>query len=148
MNSEILYHGSLHKLRGKSLNPSKPEDVEENKDNLIKGVYATDKKEVAIAMAIITDRCSATLHLKPKKGYYSTVYEGWPTRKIIYLYYLPKNKFFESPRGSHQFVSKNSVKVIKTETIKVKNYIHLLKKANKKEKAIWNKKVKSYNNKK
>ena len=44
MNSNFLYHGSIKKLKGKSLQPSQPDDLEQDPNSLIKGIYATDIK--------------------------------------------------------------------------------------------------------
>jgi hypothetical protein len=51
--NKILFHGSSNKLIGEKLNPSQGEDSEERPENNIFGVYATDRKDLAIAMGIM-----------------------------------------------------------------------------------------------
>ena len=46
------------------------------------------------------------------------------------------------PRGSHDWVSPNPVKPEKVEKLRVKDYIHLIKKPTKREKEDWFKKYK------
>lgn len=128
---KYLYHGSLKKLKGEMI-PFIPQDVGKVKNNIIKGVYATNKKNVAIAMALIKPKgIAASLYFKPPKA---IVYRGWPRRKYFYLYTLPRDSFKESPKGSGQWVSRKPIKPIKVERLEVRNYLNLLKKATKKQK--------------
>ena len=126
-----LYHGSAKKIKGKFLIPKKPHDLGNQKENLIKGVYATDVKNSAIAMAIISSKgvISGTLNYKKK----SVIYEGWPKQKYIYLYHFPIQTFKRTSKESHQLVSKKSVKPIKIEKLNIKDYLKLVRKATKKE---------------
>lgn len=131
MKPKYLYHGSAKKLKGKYLIPKKPHDLENQKENLVRAVYATDIKNSAIAMAIISSKgaLSATLHYRKK----SVIYEGWPNQKYVYLYYLPSESFKRSSRKSPQWISVVKVKPLKIEKLKIKDYLHLVRKATKKE---------------
>lgn len=148
MTLKILYHGSSKKLMGDKLIPKRTIDLGKNPENLIKGVYATDIKELAIAMAIICSKGvnSSGLNFKKyEKGKSKgIIYEGWPNQKEIYLYILPSRNFTKSKGIIHQFVSEKPVKPLKIERLKVENYLYLVKKADDKEKQIWEKKYNSF----
>lgn len=143
-NQITLYHGSSKKLIGKKLVPKQTIDLEKNPENIIKGVYATDIRDAAIAMAII---CSEGVNYssldfeKYKKGKSKgIIYKGTPKQNYIYLYSLPSETFAKSKGIAHQFVSKVSVKPLKIEKLKIRDYVHLIRKATKKEKERWIKK--------
>lgn len=129
--TKYLYHGSPKKLKGKFLIPSKPHDLGNKKENLVNGVYATDVKNSAIAMALICAKGAISGSLLYRKK--SIIYEGWPKQKYIYLYSLPVETFKEYPKKSHQWVSVVKVKPVKAEKLKVENYLYLIKKATKEE---------------
>lgn len=135
---KILYHGSPKKLIGTKLIPKKPTDLEKEKENLYEGIYATDIKELAIAMAIICSkgvRGSGVNFSKEKaKG---IIYQGWPEQKEVYLYSLPSKTFKMTGKIKHQFVSSKPVKPIKIEKVLIKDYENLIRKATKKEKQDW-----------
>ena len=140
-----LYHGSTKIIEGK-LVPKKAEDLEKHPENMIKAVYATDKKEIAIAMAIIG--CKGVLGaslINYKKGKPAgKIYIGWPKQKYIYIYTLDK-KYFKKSRGvKNQFISTKSVKPLKREKLIVRSYLHLIKRASKKEIESWSKKYKNW----
>ena len=67
---KVLYHGSIKEIEGDYFIPKKPQDLEQNLDNLHVGVYATSDKEIAIAMAIISckgvDWSSLAFNKKPE----------------------------------------------------------------------------------
>ena len=128
---KVVYHGSPKKFKGRFLIPHKPHDLGKRKVNVIKGIYTTDIKNSAIAMAIISAKgvVSGTLFYRKR----SIIYEGWPKQKYVYLYHLPIQFFRETPKKSHQWVSVVKVKPIKTEKLKIKDYLCLIKKATKEE---------------
>ena len=140
---KYLYHGSTKLIKGKLI-PNRAKDLEKNPENMIIGVYATDIKEVAIAMAIISlDGVIGASLLNYKKGRaIGKIYLGWPKRKYVYLYTLPSDSFRKSKGIKNQYVSTKPVKPIKIEKIIVKNYIHLVEKSTKKETLNWCKKYK------
>ena len=131
----------MHKLKGNKLVPRKAEDIEKRAANILKGIYATNIRDAAIAMAIISDKSvkRSSLSFYPPKG---IVHEEWPRRKYFYLYTLPSDTFKEIPKGSTQWVSFKPVKPIKIERLRVSDYIHLIRKATKKEEDAWNRKYK------
>ena len=133
MKIKFFYHGSPKKIKGKFLLPNKPQDLEKKKENLRKAVYATNLKKSAIAMALICSKGVVSASIDIKKGKKAIVYEGWPKQKYVYLYTLPKKGFVKSKGISGQHVSSEPVCLIKTERIKVKNYLNLIRKATKKE---------------
>lgn len=53
MKPQFLYHGSVNKLEGKVLIPRIGVDFLNRPDNLIKAVYATEEKDIAIAMVLL-----------------------------------------------------------------------------------------------
>jgi len=133
MKTKCLYHGSPKKLIGGKLIPKKPIDLGKQKENLYSGIYASDIKEIAIAMAILS--CKGVLYSsldlsQKRKG---VIYSGWPKQEYVYLYTLPSEEFRKSKRMSHQFVTQKPVKPIKTEELKIEDYINLVRNATKKE---------------
>jgi len=146
MKPKILYHGSSKKLIGEKLIPKKSQDLEKNPNNLYKGIYATDIKDLAITMGIICNEGvnSSSLNFSKYNKDLSKgiIYEGWPKQKFIYLYYLPYKTFKRTGKIKHQFVSSTSVKPIKIEKIEIKDYLNFIRKATKKEKENWTKKLK------
>jgi hypothetical protein len=140
-----LYHGSPKKLIGETLNPSQGEDSDERPDNQIFGVYATDRKDFAIAMAILN--CEGTLggsiNDLTKDKIDAKIYGDFPKQKYVYLHTLPIKTFIPSERIKNQFISKVPVKPIKTEKILISDYLHLIKKATKEETKKWVEKYKT-----
>ncbi len=130
----FLYHGSSKRLVGNKLIPKKAKDISNNPKNTKKAVYATDIKNVAIAMAVISSkgvvRSSLDMFKVKKPG---TIYKGKLESEIIYLYTLNAKDFKKSSPKSHQFFSTKAVKPIKTQKLKVKNYLKLIKYKNKKD---------------
>lgn len=141
----ILYHGSSRKLIGEKLIPKQPHDVNNNYYNLIKGVYATDVKNAAIAMAIISSKGIIGSSLNINNKIPGTIYEGYPQQEFIYLYSINSENFRES--GKHQFVSKNPVKPLKMEKLKIEDYLFLTRNANENEINEWNDKLKKWKEK-
>ena len=139
MGDYFIYHGSPKKLIGNKLIPKKATDLGNRKENLHTGVYATDIKEVAIAMAIISSKgviCSSLKNNKP----YGIIYDGWTEQRNIYLYSLSKKNFKNTPPNKHQYVSETPIKPVKIEVLKIKDYLNLIRKATKDEKEKFDKK--------
>ena len=132
MKPKFLYHGSIRKILG-YLTPHKPEDLENRKENIKKGVYASNIKNDSIAMAIISSKGVIYASLSFKKRKKALIYEGWPKQRYIYLYTLPSITFNKSSNKSSQWVSRIKVKPTKIERLKIKDYIHLIRKATEKE---------------
>jgi hypothetical protein len=129
-----LYHGSTKKIKGGCLFPKKPEDLENKPENLHCAVYATNRKDIAIAMAIISCKGVDYASLKFNRKPFGLIYKGWPKQTHVYLYTLPSENFKQCRKLKTQWYSKKPVKPIKTEKINVKNYLDLIRTARKKEK--------------
>lgn len=144
MKSKYLYHGSPNKLKGKVLNPSWGNDSEERSENNQFAVYATDRKDLAIVMAMIGCKnvIGGSIDKYSKGKLNAKIYGDYPNQEFIYLYYLPRKNFNQTRIDKHQFVSSVSVKPIKIEKIRVKNYTYLAKIATKEETVKWVKKYK------
>ena len=89
MNLQLVYHGSEKKIGG-NLIPKKASDLDGTKDNILKGVYASDNKNEAIAMGIV--RCkgvgSASVGTPRAKNnkVVAIIYNGYPKQTYFYLY--------------------------------------------------------------
>jgi len=138
MKPKYLYHGSVKRIEGNKLLPRQARDLENLPENLHKVVYATNIKNIAIAMAIISCRGVNASSLKFKKKPFGIIYEGSPKQNYIYLCVLPSKTFKQEGGGGNQYYSLKPVKPIKVEKLKVRDYLLLVRKATKKEK--WNKK--------
>lgn len=140
---DYLYHGSSRKLRGEYLLPHKGDDSEERAENNLLAVYATDHRELAIIMALISceDILGGSIDEYYEDGRVNaTLYRGFPKQEYIYLHYLPIEGFSQTKIDKHQFVNPNKVKVVKTEKIKVKECKNLIKLASKEETIYWSRK--------
>lgn len=136
-----LYHGSGKKLEGNYLMPKKAKDFGGNKANSYRGVYATDVKEEAIVMGVISGKTNGGAGFGVTNGEVSgIIYGNWPKNKYFYLHILPSDDFRNQPKGSHQWVSFKRVKPLKTLRLRVDDFKGLVKIATKKEREEWYKK--------
>jgi len=137
-----LYHGSPRKLVGEKLNPSWGDDSEERPENNLFAVYATDRKDLAIVMAMIgcKDVIGGSIDEYQDGKLNARIYGNYPDQEFIYLYHLPVETFKQTKIDEHQFVSLVAVKPIKTEKIRVEDYHHLARLATKDETTKWIKK--------
>ena len=142
MKSKYLYHGSPNKLKGKVLNPSWGNDSEERPENNQFAVYATDRKDLAIVMAIFRckDVVGGSIDEYKNNKLNARIYGDFPKQEYIYIYHLPIETFKKTHIDKHQFVSLVEVKPNRTEKLKVKDYMHLIRKATEKETDYWVKK--------
>ena len=138
----VIYHGSSKKIIGETINPSQGDDSDERPDNKLFGVYAADRKDFAIVMGIFSckDVIGGSIDSFTKNSMDVKIYGKLPKQKYIYLYTLPAKTFNPSKAIKHQFVSKVAVKPIKIEKVLISDYVHLLKRATKKETKEWVKK--------
>jgi len=60
------------------------------------GVYATDKKDAAIVMGIISGAGLSSMHIYNGRAE-GIIYTGWPKRDKVYLYVLPSKHFEKLP---------------------------------------------------
>ena len=139
---KLLYHGSPNKLMGEKLNPSQGEDSDERPENNQFGVYATDRKDLAIVMAIIgcKDVIGGSIDEYKQGKLNARIYGEFPKQEFIYVYHLPLETFKQTKIDKHQFVSLVAVKPIKIEKLRVNDYTYLIQKTTKKETADWLKK--------
>lgn len=144
MKPKFLYHGSSKKIKG-NLIPKQAKDLDKkNINNSLKGIYASDFIIEAIAMGVLKSQGVKGGSINRGKfngipAIDAVMYGGVPKQKYIYLYTLPLRTFKNIPRGSLQWVSREAVKPKKVERLLVKDYIHLIRKATKKEKENWTK---------
>ncbi len=141
---KILFHGSSNKLIGEKLHPSRGDDSDERPENNQFGVYATDRRDLAIVMGILgcKDVTGGSIDEYQGKKLNARIYGEFPKQEYIYLYNLPVETFKQTQIDKHQFVSLVAVKPIKVEKLKVKEFTHLIKKATKEETDYWMKKYK------
>lgn len=135
---KYLYHGSSKKLIRDKLIPKKPTDLGKRKRDIRRGIYASDKKEIAIAMAMISCKGVEYSSLSFNKKPFGTIYKGKPQQTYVYLYTLFSDKFKKI--GKDEWISSVPIKPIKIEKLKIKDYINLIRKATKEEKERWFKK--------
>lgn len=139
---KLLYHGSSVKLIGENLFPSKGDDSKDRPENNKLGVYATDVKEIAIAMAIISSRGIVGAGLddyvdgKPP----GVIHIGKIKQKYVYLHILSNKGFKKTPTTKHQYISLKSVKPIKSEKLLVEDYKYLIRYSSKIEGKKWKEK--------
>lgn len=136
---KYLYHGSPHKLKGDTVNPSQGDDSDERPENKLFGVYASDRKDFAIVMAILTcpDVIGGSIEGFTEDKIIAKIYGSFPKQKYIYLHTISSKTFKPTKSISHQFISEKPVKPVKTEKILVSDYLHLIKKATKEETKKW-----------
>ena len=90
MKPQLVYHGRSKKLVGKKLNPSWGDDSEERPENNLFAVYATDRKDLAIVMAMIgcKDVMGGSIDKYKKGKLNARIYGSYPNQEFIYLHHL------------------------------------------------------------
>ena len=139
---KVLFHGSPNKLTGEKLNSSQGDDSDERPENNQFGVYATDRKDLAIVMGILgcKEVKGGSIDEYQEGELNARIYGEFPKQEYIYVYHLPIETFNQTEIDKHQFVSSVAVKPIKVEKLKVKDFTHLIQKATKEETTYWIKK--------
>ncbi len=137
MRPKLLYHGSVKKITGDKFIPRQAKDLGKVSENMYKAIYATNVKEIAIAMAIIKCKGVKGSSLGFEKKPYGTIYEGWPKQKYVYLYTFPSDRFKQIGGKGKQWASLESVKPIEVKRLAVSDYLHLVRNATKKEVLEW-----------
>jgi hypothetical protein len=133
MKPKYLYRGSVREIKGNKLLPKQASDLGERPENLRCAVYATNIKDIAIAMALISCKGVNCSSLYFKRRPFGVIYEGWPKQKYIYLYMLPSKTFKQEGGSGNQWYSIEPVKPSKVEKLKVSDYISLVRKSTDKE---------------
>ena len=144
MNIKNLYHGSSKELIGEKLNPSQGNDLDIRPENNKFAVYATNRKDLAIVMGILSckDVIGGSINEYKNNKLNATIYGEFPKQEYIYLYTLPVQTFIQTKIDEYQFYSLESIKPIKTEKIKISNYYNLFKIGTKEEIEDWIRKYK------
>jgi len=139
---KVLFHGSSNKLIGDKLNPSQGDDSDERPENNQFGVYATDRKDLAIVMGILgcKDVVGGSIDAYQEGKLNARIYGEFPKQEYIYVYHLPVETFKQTEIDKHQFVSLVAVKPVKVEKLKVKDFTNLIQKATEEETDYWMKK--------
>lgn len=138
MKPDYVYHGSARNLVGARIKPQKAKDLSGKRENSYTGIYATDIRDHAVIMAILGSRgvngSSLSLNDPEAKG---IVYDGWPEQKEVFVYDLQSTNFRRTAPNSHQWISFDSIKPSRIETINVNDYIHMVREATAEEKNAW-----------
>jgi|TARA_Y100000310_G_scaffold79837_1_gene76506 hypothetical protein len=139
MKEKVLFHGSPYKLKGSVLKPSQGDDSKERPENSLFGVYASDRKDFAIAMAILSCKgvIGGSIEGFTKTSINAKIYGPLPKKKFIYLYSLPANTFRPTKSIAHQYISSVPVKALLVEKLAISDHVRLLKKATKDETKKW-----------
>ena len=135
-----LYHGSSQKLNGEYLLPSQGDDDESRPENNLLAVYATDREDLAIVMAIIgcSDVIGGSIDEYTDKGKLNaTLYGDFPKQQSIYVHELPSTTFTQTKIDKHQFVSLQKVKPLNTKQLNIAEYHQLFKRASPEQTRKW-----------
>ncbi len=138
---KYLFHGSNKKIEG-NLIPKKATDLGKIKENSYSGIYASDFINEALAMGILKGpgiNGGSIVRGKPDgiPAIDAVMYGGFPEKQYFYLYTFSSKNFKNIPKGSTQWISSKPVKPLKIEKMRIKDYLHLIRKATKKEKEEW-----------
>jgi len=133
MRPKYLYHGTGISISSKFLKSNKPDD-KSMKENSIYGVYATDRKDIAIGMSLTTEKYTKSFGDYEENPFRAVFVRGKPKKKFVYVYKISSKGFVEKPRGSHQWVCENDVKILSKEKILVSNLKDYWRLASQKEK--------------
>ena len=115
MRPTDLYHGTRNRICDTHLRPHTASDTTQ-KENCQRAVYATDRKDIALGMSLTGDPGTKSMGDYEKKPYQTAFVEGKPAPGKRYLYTVDGRSFTESPPGSHQWTSKEPMKILKEET--------------------------------
>ena len=135
MAPKFLYHGTGAKIRSKFIKVNQPTD-KSRAENSIFAVYAADRCDIAKGMALTTEKYTKSFGDYDQKPFQAIFVRGEPKKERVYLYKVSSKGFIEKPKGSHQWVSTENVKIISCETFLVKNLDSSWRKATIKEK-VW-----------
>jgi hypothetical protein len=131
VRSMQLYHGSSKPLLGEELEPSQAYDHPDRPENNQLAVYATDRRDLAIVMAMISaNGGNGSIDEYSEGKLNARLYGGYPKQEFLYLHQLATDTFTQTQIDSHQYVSLVAVRVVKTEKIRVSEYHHLARIAN------------------
>jgi len=133
VTSKILYHGSGKLISSKYVKVSKPSDNSQD-ENCSLGVYATDRKDIAIGMSLTTEKYTKSFGDYSKKPFKTVFVRGKPKQKFVYIYKVSSKYFIENPKGSHQWISNKDVLILNKEKFLVSELNEFWRKATSNEK--------------
>ncbi len=140
---KTLFHGSNSEIETGFLESSKPND-KASKSNSQNGVYATDIFDCAKGMSLTGEQWAFVKDYTEKDFKVIFVDEPPTPKKKRFVYEVSSETFKEDPKGSHQWVSKEKVKILnitKYSTEDLKQYWRMATKEEKEEhKRLHNKK--------
>lgn len=134
MKPKYLFHGTGILIKGRYLLPYRPSDKGQ------KAVYATERKDIAIGMALTTGKYITSFGDYRKKPFKVIFIRGKPKKPYVYVYTISSKSFTEQPKKSHQWISKIPVKILSKQKYLVKNLNSYWRKANQKDKEFYCKK--------
>lgn len=124
----VLWHGSPKKIIGEYLLPHKARDVSSIPENCHEGIYALEKREFAIVMAILKGNgVNGSMLDFGKVVPEGIIIEGWPKQDCVYLYRLPAEAFHKI--SGNQWISISKVRPLEATEVKTKDFMHLIRPA-------------------
>ncbi len=136
MTPIYLYHGTSVPIEGELIMPRKGKDAKNRPENMHTAVYATDSKDIAIAMAILRCKGVKMSSIRFTQNPPATIYDGWPEQEEIYLYTISPSKFQQTSMKK-QWISLFPTKPLKVERIRVADFLHLVRRASEDERIKW-----------
>lgn len=133
MKPEYLYHGTRKRIKRNKLIPYRSKDKSQ-KENSLNAVYATNRKDIALGMALTGDKYTKSFGDYHQKPYRSVFVRGQPKTKFVYVYKISSKTFEEKPKDSHQYISLQPAKVISVNKYLTENLSSYWRKATVKEK--------------
>jgi len=114
MVSRYLWHGSAKRIRSRFLLAYRPGD-RSSEDNSLLGVYATDRKDIALGMALAGSPHTRSFGDYERRPFQIVFVRGSPRLRYVYVYNVASRGFVERPPGSHQWVAANAVRILSRE---------------------------------
>ena len=100
----------------------------------MRGVYATDRKDIAIGMALTTEKYTKSFGDYSKKPFQAIFVRGSPKKKPVYVYKISAKGFAEKPKGSHQWINQKNALILGKEILATAELRQCWRKATIKEK--------------
>lgn len=135
----IIYHGGPKKLENVCLEPRQAYDHPDRPKNNQLAIYGTDKKDLAIVMAMFgcDDVMGGSINEYKEDVLNAVIFGQYPQQEFVYIYHLPSETFKQTKIDHHQFISDKSVKPIMVEEVRVKDYYHLARLGTSEETKNW-----------
>lgn len=124
---DVLYHGSSHRIEG-PLEPTTPRDRAGTRENLVTGVYATEHRDVAIAVVLckaVHGLASVSLgNLQPNEPPGQLWWGAVRPIEVVYLYTVSSAGFTYS---GGQWVCTSTVHPVACEELSARDHLHLVR---------------------